>query len=396
MKKIMQLGANYFQSTVIKAAKELGHHVITVDYSPDNPGHKFSDEYHNVSTIDTEGVLALAQKLKIDGIISYASDVSAPTAAFVAEKMGLPTNPLEAVTLMTRKDSTRRFLKEHGFNVPINNSFSQINNAIDFFISLSKPMMVKPVDSNGSKGVTKVENESEFKAAFEKAMSFSRQKRIIVEEFISRKGYQVAGDSFLSDGKIVYSGFMNEHFDKLCNPLVPIGESFPSILSDELKQKATNEIQRFMQLLGMRFGPINMDFIIDEKDNVYIIEIGPRSGGNWITDAIAEATGVNLAQYLVQASLGENTYIPEEKNNGFVASYIIHSLRSGTLQGIEYSMQIKDDIISNVEFSKSGDFVEQFNNAALGIGVMLFRSSSIEEMCYRLDNMERFIQVKTI
>ena len=94
-KKIMLLGGNYFQMTATKAAKELGHYVISVDYLPDNPAHKYADEYHNVSTTDKEAVLALARELNIDGIVSYASDVSAPTAAYVAEKMGLPTNPLK-------------------------------------------------------------------------------------------------------------------------------------------------------------------------------------------------------------------------------------------------------------------------------------------------------------
>lgn len=81
MKKIMMLGGNYFQATAIKAAKELGHYVIRVDYLPDNPGHKFSDEYHNISTVDQEEILKLARELKIDGIVSYASDVSPSTPA---------------------------------------------------------------------------------------------------------------------------------------------------------------------------------------------------------------------------------------------------------------------------------------------------------------------------
>ena len=95
-KRILMLGGNFLQISAIERAKELGYYVITADYLPDNPGHKYSDEYHNVSTTDKEGIYKLAKELKVDGILSYASDVSAPAAAYACEKLGLPTNPYES------------------------------------------------------------------------------------------------------------------------------------------------------------------------------------------------------------------------------------------------------------------------------------------------------------
>ena len=103
-KKMLFLGGIMQQIPAITRAKELGYHVITADYLPENPGHKYSDEYYNVSTTDLKGVLALAQSLQIDGIVAYASDPAAPTAAYVAEKMGLPGNPYESVKICTEKD----------------------------------------------------------------------------------------------------------------------------------------------------------------------------------------------------------------------------------------------------------------------------------------------------
>ena len=97
MKKILMLGGTMQQIPIIKLAKEMGLYVITCDYAPENPGHKYADEYHNVSTTDVDGVLELAKELKIDGIVAYASDPAAPTAAYVAEKLGLPGNPYESV-----------------------------------------------------------------------------------------------------------------------------------------------------------------------------------------------------------------------------------------------------------------------------------------------------------
>lgn len=396
MKKIMMLGGNYFQMTATKAAKDLGHYVISVDYLPDNPAHKLADEYHNVSTVDKEAVLKLAQELKIDGIVSYASDVSAPTAAYVAEKMGLPTNPYESVMILTHKDLFRPFLIEHSFNSPKSKGFADLSEALEFFKTLGKPAMVKPSDSNGSKGATRVDDEADFEAAFNKAMSFSRQKIVIVEEFLIRDGHQIAGDGFIVNGELVFAGFMSEHFDKLCNPLVPIGESYPSYLSDELKAKAKAEIDRLMKLLGMKFGAINMDFIVDSKGDVYIIEIGPRNGGNLITDVIREASGVDLAKCTVQAALGLD--LGEDLNKPitkYVSSYVVHSLKNGIYEGTEISDSIKDDIILFKDLTDVGAPVERFDNAALGTGAMLIKYDSIDEMVRRMDNMEEYIRVET-
>ena len=178
----MLLGGNYFQMTLIKAAKELGCHVITVDYLPNNPGHKYADEYYNISTIDKEAILNLAKKLKIDGICTYASDISAPTVAYVAEKLGLPTNPYESVHILTNKHLMRKFLKEHKFNVPKSEGFNNFSDAFEYFRSLKKIAMIKPVDSSGSKGVSKISSEDEFKSAYDEAMRYSLSKNIIVEE----------------------------------------------------------------------------------------------------------------------------------------------------------------------------------------------------------------------
>ena len=395
MKKIMLLGGNYFQMTATKAAKELGHYVISVDYLPDNPAHKLADEYHNVSTVDKEAVLKLAQELKIDGIVSYASDVSAPTAAYVAEKMGLPTNPYESVMILTHKDLFRPFIVEHGFNSPKSKGFSDKNEAFEFFCSLGKPAMVKPSDSNGSKGACRVDDKSQFDAAFEKAMSFSRQKIVIVEEFLIRDGHQIAGDGFIVDGELVFTGFMSEHFDKLCNPLVPIGESYPSYISDELKVKAKAEINRLMKLLDMKFGAINMDFIIDGNGDVYIIEIGPRNGGNLITDVIREASGIDLAKCTIQAALGLDYDKDFDKPiNTYVSSYVVHSLKDGKYAGTEISDEIKDDIILFKDLTNVGDNIEMFDNAALGTGAMLIKYDSIQQMVERMDGMEKYIKVK--
>ena len=108
MKKVLLLGGSHFQVPSVKCAKRLGYYTITCDYLPDNPGHKYADEYYNVSTTDKEAVLKLAKDLQIDGIVCYASDPAAPTAAYVAEQMGLPGQPYKSVEILANKDLFRK------------------------------------------------------------------------------------------------------------------------------------------------------------------------------------------------------------------------------------------------------------------------------------------------
>ena len=111
MKRVLMLGGSLYQTYAIKEAVRLGYYVITCDYLPDNPGHQYAHEYHNVSTTDKEAVLELAKKLKVDGIVAYASDPAAPTAAYVSEKLGLPTSPYKSVEILSKKHLFRQNLQ---------------------------------------------------------------------------------------------------------------------------------------------------------------------------------------------------------------------------------------------------------------------------------------------
>ena len=391
-KKIMILGGNYFQTTIIKAAKDLGCHVISVDYLPSNPGHKFSDEYYNVSTTDRDGILELAKRLKVDGICTYASDVSAPTVAYVAEKMGLPGNPLSSVEILTRKDLTRNFLKQNGFSVPEAKGFTSYDEALKFFQNLNNPVMIKPVDSSGSKGVAKVSRTEDFSVAYDSAMKYSISKKIIVEKFIQRKDYNIGGDGFLSDGNLQCTFFTDGHGSKYCSPFVPTGHTYPSA-NEKLIKKAKPEIQRLMRCLKMRTGAINWDLILDENDAVYILELGARNGGNLIPDEIKFACGVDLPKYTIMAALGMDcSELKEQPIKNFVSSYIIHSLRDGIFKSLRISDEIKKKIIRRDLFVTPGEKVYRFDNSSLAVGAMLLKFDSVEEMNFCVDNMEDYVE----
>lgn len=396
-KRILFLGGSFFQIAPVLYAKKQRHYVITCDYLPDNPAHQHADEYHNVSTTDIEGVLQLARRLKIDGIVAYASDPSAPTAAYVANKLNLPGNPYESVVLLTRKDLYREFLRANQFNAPASASFSLTEQAQEYFNLLNGPVMIKPVDSSGSKGVFKVSRIEQLPAAFNNALSFSRIKKIIVEEYVERKGYQVAGDGFVLDGRLVFRCFAQEHFNVTGNPFVPVGESFPLQLPEALQDKIHLEIERLISLLHMKMGALNFDIVISPQDEIYLMEVGPRGGGNFITEVINYSTGIELAKYVVEAALGlDCNALGMYTKAACCSSYIVHSNRDGIFRGLHIDASVSGNVIQKSVFIKEGTPVHAYAHSGHALGCLIFRFDSAEEMLTKMETMHDYVQVKHV
>lgn len=395
-KKILFLGAAPTQTPPLKYAREQGHYVITCDYMPENPGHKLAHEWHNVSTTDKEAVLELARRLEIDGVVAYASDPAAPTAAFVAEQMGLPGNPYEAVLTLARKDLFRSFLKDNGFNVPFSQSFYDREQARSWLMEIGVPAFIKPVDSSGSKGVTKLTDANDFDLAFEHALTYSREKMVVVEKQIMRSRYQVAGDGFIVDGQLTFRCWADEHFDKLCNGLVPIGQTFPTSHPAEWLEVAHSETQRLLTLLGMRTGALNFDFVFTEEGDFYFLELGPRNGGCLIPEVIRYATGVDLIKYTVDAAIGlPCAELQMQPSQGYWSSYMVHSLEDGIFKELRLSDRVQSKIIEQDIYAKPGDKVKKYLGSNDTLGTMIIRFNTMEEMLEIVDNMERDIRVIT-
>ena len=240
MKKILLLGGTHFQINSIKACKRLGHYAITCDYNPNNPGHKLADEYYEVSTLDKEAVVKLAKKLKIDGIVCYAADTAAVTAAYVAEKMGLPGQPLKSVEILTNKDLFRKFLLENGFNCPKAKgySISNIDEAVRDWVNVKNNIIVKPVDAESSRGVSEVENKECLEEKIKYALSFSRNNRFIIEEYIDLP--QLDGDVFSINGKLKFVCMGYQYFYKYS----VLGEAF---YTDIQKDKIQKDVQKIIK-----------------------------------------------------------------------------------------------------------------------------------------------------
>ncbi|MCH9853539.1 MAG: ATP-grasp domain-containing protein [Alphaproteobacteria bacterium] len=394
MEKILFLGGSHFQVPAIKMAKKLGYYIITCDYLPDNPGHKYSDEYHNISTTDIDKILSLAKKLQIDGIVAYASDPAAIPAAKVAEKLNLPTTNSKAIETLALKHKFRKFLTDNDFNTPYAISGKKFDDVAVQLNNLTFPVVVKPIDSSGSKGVTVVENIKEIKQASECALSFSRNNMYIIEEYIEKKGYQIAGDGFVYKGELVFYCFANEHFNKTGNILVPIGESFPYIRK-ELYSKVAKEVQRLLTLLNYDFGAINFDIRIDKNDNVILMEIGPRNGGNLISQVIKYATGIDLVQYTLDAAIGKDcSALKQTETDGFYSCYMIHSQKEGIFKGEYIHSDFQNNILEKNLFVEIDAHIDVFNGSNGTLGTLILKFDSQAEMLEKMDNMANYYHLR--
>lgn len=391
MKKLLILGGTYFQIPAIKYAKEQGYYVITCDYLPNNPGHALSDEYHNVSTTDSEGVLILSKELDIDGILCFASDPAAPTAAYVSEQLELPGNPLSKVAVFGEKHLWRKFLQENGFNTPKAKSYIDIEVLLNDNWEL--PVMVKPIDSSGSKGVTKVVNYEEFYDAFTYAMEFSRAKRVIVEEFIERVGPQIGGDGFYGENRLEFVCFGDQVVDVDVNPFVPCGMTFPANISLELKQNIVREIERAISIIGLKNLSFNLEVMVDKQDRVFLMELGPRNGGNCIPEVIHNYTGVDMVGLAVEASMGNKVPIIPNYSDHVFAYYALHTDREGNYQGYEITTGFKGNIIDSYIFKEVGDSVSSFQGSNSTIGILLLEFCNREDMDLFFINPNHYLKL---
>lgn len=388
------LGGSMQQVAAIQTAKRLGFATVLCDYLPDNPGQHHADKFYQVSTTDKEAVLDVARKEQIHGIVAYASDPAAPTAAYVAEKLGLPGNPLWAVETLCNKDRFRLFLKENGFHAPESQGYGAVEDALADTARYSLPVIVKPVDSSGSKGTTVLHSWDNLEDALHFAFSYSRSHRIIVEGFVEKAHpYLIGGDIFVVDGKVVLWGLLNCHRDSAVNPLVPVGKSYPLELSESAEKAVRETLQKMVTQLQIRFGAMNVELVVDSKGDVWPIDIGPRNGGNMIPELLGYIFGVDVVEMTIKSAMGQPIHLDAVQETPYYATHNLHSQRNGTFSGIAFSKEIEKFIVRKSIYKTAGDSVEYFDNAAKALGILFMKFPDLLTMRSLLSNINSHITI---
>ena len=393
----MLLGGIRYLLPVIKAAHEQGYYVITADYLPDNIAHRYSDEYVNVSIVEKDAVLKVAKEKEIDGIMSFGVDPGVVAASYVQDKLGLPSfGPYESVEILQNKDRFRAFLTENGFNVPWAFGFSSVKDAMEKSDRFSYPLIVKPTDSAGSKGVTRVDNEEQLQSALIYAKEHSIKGNIIVEEFIEKLGCSSDTDCFSVNGELKFVSFSAQRFDSnAVNPYTPAAFSWPSTMKKNEEAELTSEIQRLLKLLNMRTTIYNIETRVGTNGKPYIMEVSPRGGGNRLAEMLRYATGVDLITAAVRAAVGDELENIETKPyNGHWAEVILHSDKDGSFSELVIDSKFRERYVKEIDlWVKPGDKVSSFWGANDTIGTLVLQFETDKELKSALVNQRKWLKV---
>ena len=401
-RKLLLLGGSEAQLISIKRAKELGYYTVLCDFLPDNPGQYVADSFYLVSTTDKDAVLEVAKKEHIDGIVAYSSDPAAPTAAYVANALGLHGMNYDIVCHFCEKHLFREFLLNNKFCVP-NSVEVKIPYSIELIdcSNLRFPMIVKPTDSSGSKGVTVIYEEKDLADALKYAEEYSRNKTLIIEEFIVRDHpYVIEAEIFVLEGKVVSWGLINSIRDDKSNPLLPSAYSYPLDISEERKMIIKNEISRLVAATGNNTsGAFNIEMIIDSYNRLFFLDAGPRNGGNMLPEFISMISGKDIVGATLQVAMGDVDNIDVEldgESGGYWGLGVLHSDKKGKFNGISYSQKAKHSLIRENIQKNIGQEVCVFERCNNLVGLNFLKFNTKLDMDNVMCNMYESMRVELL
>ncbi|MBF9018676.1 MULTISPECIES: hypothetical protein [unclassified Oceanispirochaeta] len=378
-KRLLFLGATDYQLPAIKKAKYLGCNVITLSNDLSQIGHSYSDLSLNISTIDKEKVLEAAKKYKIDAIMTYAANAAVETVSYVAKELNLPGNPMDAALILQDKGLFRNLQKKLSLPHPDFRILKKDDNPQDIFDFLKhNELIVKPVDSGGSRGQTFIKVENEIEAAFQNALECSTLDQVIFEEKIDSKVLELDGDVFFQNGKLEYALYGHNYFKIDTDYNVPVGEIFPGKISNDIKQSLDEQFQAIITSLNLESGCMNFDGLVSDNE-VHIIDIALRNGGNFVPRMIEFASGFDMTEAAVYAAFGVNYQYKIKKDQTPIVSYILNSSENGLYNGYTIDSKYIDNVIFEHQIVEVGDEVEEFKIGTNTLGVVAFKFNTIDE-----------------
>jgi len=393
-RRILILPAAHFQLSVIKYAKSQGYYVITSDNDSSNPGHTLADASYDVSTTDCEGTLKIARKENIDGVLAYASDPAAPTAAYVAEQMGLSGNPYQAVKTLATKSLYRGFLQKNDFPhppfvaIPESHSEDEARGLVEE--NLTYPVMVKPVDRSGSKGVTRVNASDELADAVRIAREYALSGDIIAESYINKQGPQIGGEAYVVDGKIEMLCLGEQQVaSHLGRPHLPVGMIFPARLDEDQYAQIRNDLQRAIDLLDYAFGALNLEIMIGVDGQVYLMEIGPRSGGNMLPELMSYTANADVPSWCVEHALGHSTEeYSQRASAGVYGYYVLHAETESCVTGTNCEQVTHGKVVNEMLVVGANETIQPFSNSGdlAGIWMLEFNGYAQASRFYETGN----------
>lgn len=386
-KKLLFLGGGYADIPLIKASKRLGYYVITSGNKSNDLGHQYADEYQYVDFSKKNEVLKLAKKLKIDKICPNCNDFSAISSAYVAEILNLGGHdPLEICETLHHKDKFRTFAMDHDIPTVPARSFIPSKRCLNWSEKVGFPLLVKPVDMTGGKGISKVNDSEELNYAYTKAVQVSHSKRVLIEKFI--EGSNHGFSAILKKKKVVFAFTDNEHY--YLNPFMVSAASTPTFLKDNARNKLIKLTEKIANILSLVDGIIHIQYIYSEDEPI-IIEICRRPPGDLYVNLVEMATKFPYSMEIVKGFSGTTSnkkFFP--RHNGFYIRHCVMAPKNGIIRNIHYdkSLNIKENFKVLHEGSLISDYLTQ------KISIIFVQFKSLKEMNIMADNLNSFITIE--
>lgn len=374
------LGGGFLQSFVIGKAQDLGYRVLVLDADKNAMGFKLvgNGNYEVINIVKEEDCLKYAQKHKVDGVLTAATDFSVLTMSRISQEMGLPGINYEAAKRIKNKAEVRKCLfdakaDDTGYSFQID-SMEQIPEILP---QVQFPVMMKPVDGSGSRGASKVERAEDFAKACEFAMAGSISHRAVAEPFVDGKEYGV--ESFVDNGVIHVMGVMQK--DMTLPPYyAELGHAIPSGLTDEMENKIKECVRKALIALGVNHGSVNMDLLITEKGDVHIVDVGARMGGNLIgSHIIPIGTGIEYMANMIRAAVGDPTDFTPANTPKPVATKLL-ALTPGKVKGLpDFDAIAKQYDVTIEHHLHIDDIIKEYHTNLDGCGYVVATADTVEE-----------------
>lgn len=374
MKKLAIIGASYLQLPLIEKAKKYGIETHVFAWKANDVGERIADYFYPISIVEKEAILLKCKEIGINGICSIASDLAAITVNYVAYKMNLVGNSLESVRMSTNKYAMRKCFEKNGVPSPKSIKVKEMKNFEK--INLEYPLIVKPVDRSGSRGITMLECRGGYKLeeAITNAKEQSFEKAAVIEEFCTGQEYSVECISW--KGKHTFLAITCKYTTGVPH-FIEKAHLEPARLSGDLLNQVKKVVFHALDSLKLVNGASHSEIKISEKGKIQVIEVGGRMGGDYIGSHLVElSTGIDFVHAVIQIALGKQPdlskkYLPKPAAIRYILSEedikILEYLKKEHPQYIIYECILND----------IGKLV---TDSSTRWGFFLFQADSVEEL----------------
>ena len=392
-KKIMIMGAGIYQVPLIKKAKDMGLTTLVVSIPGKYPGIELADQFIPLDTRDKEGILACAIENNICGICTTGTDVAVQSIGYVNEQMHLSGISYEAAKKVTDKLKMKEAFAEHDVSTARFAKVTTYKEAKEAAENIGYPVIVKIVDSSGSRGVIRVNAQDELESAYKKASDITRKEYLLVEEYIEAR--EIGVDAFVGENGLEVF-LPHEKFTYTVGGVtVPMGHAFPFEENEVLLSELKKQIALAVQALGIKNCPINADVFI-KGDKVWIIEVGGRTGATCIPELISMYKGYNWYEKILRVAMGECVDFHSEEANPCMAKLLFVE-EDGIITDIEESV-IDTLRLEGMEVQLDycvGDHVESMKNATDRVGHVIMAGRDEAALDRHMQSLQRAIRCHT-